>query len=176
MVVAIGFQARWFERLLGGHARGRLATALAGDELERRIDLDLSVAGLSPPLHLPLVAGLAQGPGFPNLSCLGLLSDRVPCAAMSRRRSRPPRRPPWRPRDGPRDGPRDDPRDDREEGACLRRPSRCGNATTAFRRTVVLPTELAERLAAQAQRRGLSVSDLLTEYARVGLTRDGVDI
>jgi mycobactin lysine-N-oxygenase len=23
------------------------------------------------------MAGLAQGPGFPNLSCLGLLSDRV---------------------------------------------------------------------------------------------------
>jgi mycobactin lysine-N-oxygenase len=23
------------------------------------------------------VAGLAQGPGFPNLSCLGLLSDRI---------------------------------------------------------------------------------------------------
>jgi mycobactin lysine-N-oxygenase len=32
---------------------------------------------MSPPLHLPLVAGLAQGPGFPNLSCLGLLSDRI---------------------------------------------------------------------------------------------------
>ena len=77
VVVGIGFQARWFERLLGGHARGRLASALAGDELERRIELDLSVAGLNPPLHLPLVAGLAQGPGFPNLSCLGLLSDRV---------------------------------------------------------------------------------------------------
>jgi len=44
------------------------------------------------------------------------------------------------------------------------------------RRTVVLPTELAERLAAQAQRRGLSFSDLLTEYARVGLARDGADI
>jgi hypothetical protein len=43
-------------------------------------------------------------------------------------------------------------------------------------RTVVLPTELAERLAAQAQHRGLSVSDLLAEYARVGLARDGVDI
>jgi CopG antitoxin of type II toxin-antitoxin system len=40
------------------------------------------------------------------------------------------------------------------------------------RRTVVLPTELAERLAAQAQRRGLSVSDLLAEYARQGLARD----
>ena len=77
VVVAIGFQARWFEGLLGGQARGRLASALAGAELERRIDVDLSVAGLSPPLHLPMVAGLAQGPGFPNLSCLGLLSDRI---------------------------------------------------------------------------------------------------
>lgn len=77
VVVAIGFQARWFERLLGAQARSGLATALAGDELERRIDVDLSVAGLSPPLHLPLLAGLAQGPGFPNLSCLGLLSDRI---------------------------------------------------------------------------------------------------
>jgi mycobactin lysine-N-oxygenase len=24
-----------------------------------------------------VAAGLAQGPGFPNLSCLGLLSDRI---------------------------------------------------------------------------------------------------
>jgi mycobactin lysine-N-oxygenase len=77
VVVAIGFQARWFEGLLGSEARLRLESALAGAELERRIELDLSVAGLSPPLHLPLVAGLAQGPGFPNLSCLGLLSDRI---------------------------------------------------------------------------------------------------
>jgi mycobactin lysine-N-oxygenase len=45
--------------------------------LERVIDVDLSVAGLAPPLHLPVMAGLAQGPGFPNLSCLGLLSDRI---------------------------------------------------------------------------------------------------
>src|SRR5260221_3800926 len=77
LVLAIGFDARWFERLLGGEARRRLETGLAGAVLERRIELDLSVAGLSPPLHLPLMAGLAQGPGFPNLSCLGLLSDRI---------------------------------------------------------------------------------------------------
>jgi mycobactin lysine-N-oxygenase len=77
VVVAIGFNARWFERLLGAEARRRLELALAGAELEGRIDVDLSVAGLAPPLHLPLMAGLAQGPGFPNLSCLGLLSDRV---------------------------------------------------------------------------------------------------
>ena len=77
VVVAIGFRARWFEGLLGGEARRRLEGALAGAELEQRIEIDLSVAGLSPALHLPLVAGLAQGPGFPNLSCLGLLSDRI---------------------------------------------------------------------------------------------------
>ncbi len=39
------------------------------------------------------------------------------------------------------------------------------------RRTVVIPTELAERLAAEAERRGLSVSDLLIEYADEGLRR-----
>jgi len=77
VVVAIGFNARWFERLLGAEARRRLELALAGAELEGRIEFDLSVAGLRPPLHLPLMAGLAQGPGFPNLSCLGLLSDRI---------------------------------------------------------------------------------------------------
>src|SRR6266851_1292225 len=77
VVVAIGFQARWFEGLLGAQARACLRGALAGAELDRRIEADLSVASLDPPLHLPVAAGLAQGPGFPNLSCLGLLSDRV---------------------------------------------------------------------------------------------------
>ncbi len=43
------------------------------------------------------------------------------------------------------------------------------------RRTVVMPIVLAERLAAQAERRGLSVSDLLVEYAEEGLGRDGAD-
>jgi mycobactin lysine-N-oxygenase len=77
VVVAIGFQARWFEQLLSEEARLRFGSALAGEDLDRRIELDLSVAGLRPPLHLPWLAGLAQGPGFPNLSCLGLLSDRI---------------------------------------------------------------------------------------------------
>jgi mycobactin lysine-N-oxygenase len=76
VVVAIGFDARWFDALLGHDARRRLENAVSA-ELERRIDVDLSIAGLSPPLHLPVLAGLAQGPGFPNLSCLGLLSDRI---------------------------------------------------------------------------------------------------
>jgi len=81
VVVAIGFESRWFESLLGPVARAGLAAVQGGqrggDLLEKLIDVDLSVAGLTPALHLPMLAGLAQGPGFPNLSCLGLLSDRV---------------------------------------------------------------------------------------------------
>ena len=77
VVVATGFDARWFEGLLGNRARRELESALAGEVLERRIAVDLSIEGLSPPLHVPVLAGLAQGPGFPNLSCLGLLSDRI---------------------------------------------------------------------------------------------------
>ena len=77
VVVAIGFDGRWFEALLGETAAARYRDALGAVELERVIDVDLSVPGLAPPLHLPVLAGLAQGPGFPNLSCLGLLSDRI---------------------------------------------------------------------------------------------------
>ena len=40
------------------------------------------------------------------------------------------------------------------------------------RRTIVLPTELATRLAAEAERRAVSVSDLLIEYADEGLRRE----
>ena len=43
------------------------------------------------------------------------------------------------------------------------------------RRMVVLPALLAERLAARAEQRGLSFSDLLVEYAQQGLERDGAD-
>lgn len=37
------------------------------------------------------------------------------------------------------------------------------------RRTIVLPGDLAERLAAEADRRSISLSDLLAEYAEQGL-------
>ena len=39
----------------------------------------------------------------------------------------------------------------------------------AVRRTIVLPSDLAERLAAEAGRRGISLNDLLAEYAEQGL-------
>ena len=37
------------------------------------------------------------------------------------------------------------------------------------RRTIVLPSDLAGRLAAEAIRRGISLSDLLADYAEQGL-------
>jgi len=40
------------------------------------------------------------------------------------------------------------------------------------RRAMVMPARLAERLAARAEQRGLSISDLLAEYAEEGLRRD----
>ena len=49
---------------------------------------------------------------------------------------------------------------------------RRGKATTACAAPMVMPAVLAERLAARAEQRGLSVSDLLTEYAEEGLRRD----
>ena len=45
--------------------------------IERLIDTDLSLRNFLPKLHLPMMAGLSQGPGFPNLNCLGLMSDRI---------------------------------------------------------------------------------------------------
>lgn len=43
------------------------------------------------------------------------------------------------------------------------------------RRTVVMPIVLAERLAARAEVRALSVSELIVEYAEEGLRRDPAD-
>jgi mycobactin lysine-N-oxygenase len=43
---------------------------------------DLAVRGLTPRLFVPALAGFAQGPGFANLSSLGLMSDRVLAALL----------------------------------------------------------------------------------------------
>lgn len=45
----------------------------------RHMDGALALRGLVPRLHLPALAGLAHGPGFANLSCLGKLSDVILC-------------------------------------------------------------------------------------------------
>jgi mycobactin lysine-N-oxygenase len=45
--------------------------------VERAIAEDLPLNGFTPKLHLPMLATIAQGSGFPNLSCLGLPADRI---------------------------------------------------------------------------------------------------
>ena len=54
-------------------------------------------------------------------------------------------------------------------------PDEVWESDDCVRRTVVLPTELAERLAAEAEKRGLSISDLLIEYADEGLGRESAE-
>jgi mycobactin lysine-N-oxygenase len=76
-----GADAMWFVPLLGQDALDilelGLGRALTADALQESIGYDLAVVGVTPKLFLPNLSGLSQGPGFPNLSCLGLLSDRV---------------------------------------------------------------------------------------------------
>jgi mycobactin lysine-N-oxygenase len=76
-----GADALWFVPLLGQDALDVLELGLGGpltgDALCESIGHDLAVNGVTPKLFLPGLSGLTQGPGFPNLSCLGLLSDRI---------------------------------------------------------------------------------------------------
>jgi hypothetical protein len=51
-------------------------------------------------------------------------------------------------------------------------PGEAWESDDRVRRTLIMPAELAERLAARARQRGLSVSDLLVGYAEEGLRRD----
>jgi hypothetical protein len=48
-------------------------------------------------------------------------------------------------------------------------------STDLVRRAVVMPAGLAERLAARAERGGLSISELLVRYAEDGLQCDEAD-
>ncbi|SON61646.1 L-lysine N6-monooxygenase MbtG [Mycobacterium simulans] len=76
-----GADALWFVPLLSQNALDLLELGvggpLTGERLEESIAHDLAVAGVTPKLVLPNLSGLNEGPGFPNLSCLGLLSDRI---------------------------------------------------------------------------------------------------
>jgi mycobactin lysine-N-oxygenase len=76
-----GADALWFMPLLSPGAVDLmelgLGGPLTGERLEESIGHDLAVAGITPKLILPNLSGLNEGPGFPNLSCLGLMSDRV---------------------------------------------------------------------------------------------------
>ncbi len=81
VVDATGGQPLWFLDLFDAAATDLLELAVGGplesSRLEAAIGYDLAVSGLDAKLYLPNMAAMAQGPGFPNLSCLGELSDRI---------------------------------------------------------------------------------------------------
>jgi mycobactin lysine-N-oxygenase len=81
-----GADPLWFTPLLQPDALNLLELGVGGqltlERLEDSIGPDLAVAGVTPKLVLPNLSGINEGPGFPNLSCLGLLSDRVLGAEM----------------------------------------------------------------------------------------------
>ena len=76
-----GADSLWFLSLLGSDTLDLLELGLRGpvtrERLEESIGHDLAVGGVTPKLFLPNLSGLNEGPGFPNLSCLGRLSDRI---------------------------------------------------------------------------------------------------
>ncbi|WP_157114091.1 SidA/IucD/PvdA family monooxygenase [Nocardia gamkensis] len=81
VIDATGGRPLWFLELFDANAADLLELAVGGELTQARIETaigyDLAVSGLDSKLYLPNLAALAQGPGFPNLSCLGALSDRV---------------------------------------------------------------------------------------------------
>ena len=70
-----GADALWFTELFSQDALDLielgLGGPLTGDALQEAIGYDLAVSDVAPKLFLPNLSGLNQGPGFPNLSCLG---------------------------------------------------------------------------------------------------------
>lgn len=62
----------------------RVGFALTDEmSVKRRLDATFALEGLAPRIHIPALAGLAHGPGFANLSCLGSLSDHVLSAYLA---------------------------------------------------------------------------------------------
>ncbi|MEV0252309.1 SidA/IucD/PvdA family monooxygenase [Nocardia sp. NPDC050712] len=92
VIDATGGQPLWFLDLFDADVTDLLELALGGPITQTRIEssigYDLAVSGLPAKLYLPNMAAIAQGPGFPNLSCLGELSDRVLRSESARPRQR----------------------------------------------------------------------------------------
>jgi mycobactin lysine-N-oxygenase len=85
VIVALGFDPFCMLKMIPERFRPKAETPDEQREIQRNIDEYLrlpfdtvpELAGTPPNIHVPMLAGLRQGPGFPNLSCLGHLSDRI---------------------------------------------------------------------------------------------------
>lgn len=84
-IIALGFDPFSALEMIPAQLRPKCGTAPERLEVQRKVDKHLrlpfdsvpSLAGQEYNIHVPMLAALAQGPGFPNLRCLGLLSDRI---------------------------------------------------------------------------------------------------
>jgi mycobactin lysine-N-oxygenase len=79
VVVAMGFDPWSFTELLPFWDRRPLDREEQRAKILADIGWDLTIprSFMGAPLHVPMLAGLAQGPGFPNLSSLGSMADRI---------------------------------------------------------------------------------------------------
>jgi mycobactin lysine-N-oxygenase len=104
VVDATGFDAWWFTRLFIGELAEALNDGNLRTYLEERVNANLAIpihadqkdltdngvveatakklvgalsGSTNARIVVPMVAGIAQGPGFPNLTCLGLLANRI---------------------------------------------------------------------------------------------------
>jgi mycobactin lysine-N-oxygenase len=85
VIVARGFDPFNALQLLPPDVRPACGTPDEKRDLERKVDNNLRISFDSAPqppaekvnVHMPMIAGFAQGPGYPNLSCLGYLSDAI---------------------------------------------------------------------------------------------------
>ncbi|GGQ04418.1 lysine 6-monooxygenase [Streptomyces pseudogriseolus] len=81
-IIAVGFDELWWTHKLTNRARELIGERINSRNFDmvtigNKINSHLELEGLSPALHLPMLAGYRQGPGFPGLGCLGLLSDQI---------------------------------------------------------------------------------------------------
>jgi len=83
LILAVGFNHTLFvEKMMADSTVQKLIdgseiNSFTQENIEECIDENLAIAGFEPSLHLPMLSGLSQGPGFANLSCLGRLSDHI---------------------------------------------------------------------------------------------------
>ncbi|WP_300071789.1 SidA/IucD/PvdA family monooxygenase [uncultured Ruegeria sp.] len=86
LVMSVGFDNYWFRDLFSESVSEKFFDRSNTNAIEENLLEDTSVDFTKPPfneaeeyprLHLPMSAALAQGPGLPNLSCLGTLSDLI---------------------------------------------------------------------------------------------------
>lgn len=98
VVNCIGFDLLEQLRVLLSQSARDLVEEQAGPLWSRPADepvfgRHLELAGVTPRLHVPGLAGVSQGPGFANLGCLGLLANRVLQPVFAAARAKPQPRP-----------------------------------------------------------------------------------